>query len=246
MITVELQGGLGNQLFQLAFLDYMSEKTGKLAYINSLESPITVHSNEQYYYTLFKNWKCLYRKEHAEIIQENNKMRFQEFKIPSANVSFLGYFQRWEYVHPIKESFIKKLSFNTAILQKYPNISKKVFIHIRGGDYKGNSFHQVNLTSYYKRCIALFPESEFVVFTNDIPYAKTFGDFPIITENEVDTLFLMSKCAGCICANSSFSWWGAYLNQNRKICLPSKWFLCETMDISGYHFNNSIIVSTNV
>ena len=47
MLTIKLQGGLGNQLFQLAFLDYVSAISGKRIYISDLKSPSTVHSSEQ-------------------------------------------------------------------------------------------------------------------------------------------------------------------------------------------------------
>ena len=84
---------------------------------------------------------------------------------------------------------------------------------------------------------------EFVIFTNDIPYAKNyFKDIPIIQENELDTLYLMSQAKGCICVNSSFSWWGAYLNPNRPIFMPSKWFGNILMDKSGYYFKGVQII----
>jgi hypothetical protein len=83
---------------------------------------------------------------------------------------------------------------------------------------------------------------KFVVFTNDIPYARSlFPTTPIIEESEVDTLLLMSRAKGCICANSSFSWWGAYLNPGRPIYFPSKWFNDPSMDISGFFFEGSYI-----
>jgi len=49
----------------------------------------------------------------------------------------------------------------------------------------------------------------------------------------------MSKAKGCICANSSFSWWGAYLNPNRPIYFPDKWFNDSSMDTSGFYFKGS-------
>ena len=221
MLTIQLQGGLGNQLFQLAFLEYASAVSGKEWYISNVSSPATNHSSENYYETIFKNWKQFFDK--RDITQDE---------------VLLGYFQDYKFTETVKDTFISRLSFNETILEKYPDISKKVFIHIRGGDYKNNSFHDVGLTNYYKKCIEECSGSEFIVFTNDIPYAKQFGDYPIIEENEVDTLFLMSKCSGCICANSSFSWWGAYLNPKRRIFIPSKWvngvFHHETYRVPGW------------
>jgi len=69
--------------------------------------------------------------------------------------------------------------------------------------YKVGKYHNINLTSYYNKCLQLCQNEEFVVFTNDKEYAiKIFGSkFPIINESELDTLYLMSQCKGCICAN---------------------------------------------
>jgi len=68
---------------------------------------------------------------------------------------------------------------------------------------------------------------------NSISYSFVF-------ESEVDSLYLMSQCgAGGICANSSYSWWGAYLNPNRMIVMPSKWYT-DSRYSDGYYFNGVI------
>jgi hypothetical protein len=83
---------------------------------------------------------------------------------------------------------------------------------------------------------------DYVIFTNDIPYTKEyFPDIPIITESEIDCLYLMSKAKSCICANSSFSWWGAYLNPNRPIYMPSKWYNDRSMK-GNYYFKGVNII----
>lgn len=229
MLSVELKGGLGNQLFQLGFLDYISKITGRSIYLNNLQSPYTEHSQTQYYETIFQEWKKFHGPRQSIMVFEPYSQTFQDWKgfilSNPNNIIANGYFQRYEYMDLIREEFISKLKFNTSILEKYPEISKKVFIHIRGGDYKNNGFHELNLKNYYSKCLEMCKDSEFVIFTNDIPYAKNyFKDIPIIEETELDTLYLMSQAKGCICVNSSFSWWGAYLNPNRQIFMPSKWF----------------------
>ena len=57
MFSVKLDGGLGNQLFQLAFLMYISKTSGKSYFIQNLDSPSTVHSREQYFESILKQWK---------------------------------------------------------------------------------------------------------------------------------------------------------------------------------------------
>jgi len=244
MLDVKLKGGLGNQLFQLAFLDYISKKTGKEKYLSSLESPNTGHSNEKYFETIFRNWKPLYKTQSSIEIHENQYLHKQEWPVPTGNVKYDGYFQNFEYTDPIREEFIQNLSFNENILEKYPNIQEKIVIHVRGGDYKNHKFHEQNLTNYYKKCIELCKNEKFIVCTNDIPYAKQLVDIcDFIQENEVDTLYLISKAKGVICANSSFSWWGAYLNPNRPIFMPSNWFNDARINISGYYFKGCKIIN---
>ena len=241
MITVQLQGGLGNQLFQLAFLDWMSKKTGKDAYINSLESPITVHSDEEYFNTIFKNWKSLYKSLNCVSVYEDSFLK-QSWKIPTVNTKYVGYFQNYEYTHPIRDEFIAKLCFDESILQKYPDISKKTAIHIRGGDFVGNAFHEQPLKDYYNKCMQL-SGGKFVVFTNDRKYAcSIIPNCNIIDESEVNSLYLMSKAKGVICANSSFSWWGAYLNPNRPIFMPSKWVNNDSFPHENYRVAGWIVI----
>jgi hypothetical protein len=156
------------------------------------------------------------------------------------NVVLYGYFQNWKY---IPDNFCERLSFDPSVLRKFPIHKKAAFLHIRGGDYKNHWLHDVGLDSYYERAIQMFPKgTHFYVFTNDIEYAKTKSflnsiSYSFVFENEVDSLYLMSQCGmGGVCANSSYSWWGAYLNPNRKIVMPSKWYT-DSRYSDGYYFN---------
>lgn len=246
-VTVYLQGGLGNQLFQLAFLDYVSKRNNIPGKMCSTRSPGTVHSTANYFESIFKNWTEHYTNDQiTSIINEDNLTLDLYY---SSNTMYRGYFQNFEYTDGIRDTFIPKLAFDTSIVSKYPDISTKFFIHVRGGDYlqKGKEVHNIDLSSYYNRCIDLCSNEEFVVFTNDIEYtSRLLGDkFPVIAESEVDTLYLMSQCKGAICANSSFSWWGAYLNPNRPIYMPSKWYNGPSIP-GNYYFNGIAKVEVNV
>jgi len=239
MLTINLQGGLCNQLFQLAFLEYACRLTRKSLVIADINSPKTIHGGSGYYNTIFKHWKQFYKNISLIRISENSKMAYQDWSRVS-NCKLVGYFQRYEY---IPEDFISKLSFDQSVLDRHPDIASKYCIHIRGGDYKGNSFHQLNLTNYYKKCLELCKGNDFVIFTNDVLYAKTvLPGYPIIEENELDSLLLMSKCAGCICPNSTFSWWGSFMNRNRPIYFPGKWWNNPSMDASGLYFPGCNII----
>lgn len=91
-----------------------------------------------------------------------------------------------------------------------------VAIHVRRGDYVKNPFY-VDLTEidYYHEAIKQFPGEEFLVFSDDIEFCKEYFkeyEFEYCEEKDpIEALNLMASCKGVITANSSYSWWGAYL-----------------------------------
>jgi hypothetical protein len=102
-----------------------------------------------------------------------------------------------------------------------------VAIHVRRGDYVGHDFY-VDLmeTPYYEDAMNKFPDADFLVFSDDIEWCK---DQEIFKEcefsegrTEVEDMNLMACCVGHIIANSSFSWWGAYISPStQKVVAPS-------------------------
>lgn len=240
MLTIELAGGLGNQLFQLAALDHIGRRTGRRVVIESAGS--SAHSKENYFESIFRDWKIARPRPSFPFNIKDSGSVFSDWThvlTTPHNCRIHGYFQNWQYVD---ESFKQRLRFDNGILAKYPDIASKVFIHVRGGDYVNHWLHDIKLDEYYARAIAEFPvDTRFVIFTNDVMYASTRPwissiQHIFIQENETNSLLLMRMCAGCICANSSFSWWGAFLNPNRKIVMPDKWFTHPDCYSDGYYF----------
>ncbi len=109
-----------------------------------------------------------------------------------------------------------------------------VGIHVRRGDYVGNSFYcQLWDIDYYEKAIALFPaHKKFLVFSDDLKWCKEkFKDekFQVIEGGtELEDFNMLASCESQICANSSFSIWAAYLNQHwgKTVVAPSneRWF----------------------
>jgi len=240
MLTVEFAGGIGNQLFQLAAVDHIARRTGRAVVIE--RAGTSDHSKENYFDSLFAAWKINPAPPPFPLNIQEPSFDYHDWTSALANphnARIHGYFQNWQYVD---ESFKQRLRFNTNVLSKYPDIGNKVFIHVRGGDYVNHWMHDVKLDNYYTRAIAEFPsDTQFVIFTNDVPYAQSRTwisaiQHTFVHENELDSLLLMSKCVGCICPNSTFSWWGAFLNPSRKIVMPDKWFNDPTNYIEGYYF----------
>jgi len=121
------------------------------------------------------------------------------------------------------EKEIKKL-FGTGIGEPVDMVA----IHVRRGDYVNNPFYvDLMQTDYYDRAMAEFPDADFLIFSDDIQWCKNQSIFNGCEfsedKNEVEDLNLMASCRGHIIANSSFSWWGAYLSPySNKIIAPSK------------------------
>lgn len=252
-LCANLHGGLGNQLFQLAAADHIARREKRVLWFDDLQNKST-HSSVPYMSTIFRDWKYLYRHAFCEPLWVGeDKLSYQskwENLAWKDHAKLYGYFQDWQYVDP---DFVKRLHFDTSCLARYPDIESTVFLHVRGGDYVGNALHHVDLTQYYPRAIALFPENtKFMIFTNDIEYTRSQPwlqhiSYSIVeNESELDSLFLMSQCAGGICANSTFSWWGAYLNPTRTLTLPSKWFVKDEGYLAtGFYFPGSTTVKVD-
>lgn len=162
------------------------------------------------------------------------------------NVSLVGFFQTEKYFKHIEEEIRKDFTFKKEIkdccLKIFNELSLKdpIALHIRRGDYVNNSNrHPVISLDYYKICLSNFDNvREVIIFSDDPSWCKTqelFFDDRFLVSEGTDTyhdLCLMSMCSDFIIANSSFSWWGAWLANRGKVFYPSLWF--------GSELNNDI------
>lgn len=255
-IVPQLMGGLGNWLFQVAAAVKFSqdaEVNYVLAKDRSSQSP---HSPEaDYFSTIFLQFKQREHLRHVGCQQFTEPPNFNHtsnyalsvYNLRDLDIDTLlvGYFQNHLF---IPKTFKYMLTLPTVDSSR---VRETCFIHIRGGDYVNHSFHDLKLAQYYRKCIERVQNEhgvkKFSIFTNDKPYALKQEflkdiDYEFVDASETESLVLMSECRAGICANSSFSWWGAYLNANRPIYMPSKWFNDPTMNISGYYFPGVSVV----
>lgn len=169
------------------------------------------------------------------------------------NVNLHDYFQTEKYFENISDLIHKDYTFKKEIVESCSEIidqlENPIFIHVRRGDYVNQpENHPVCPISYYEKSLELFDKnSSVLVFSDDLEWCReNFTDdrFLISTENIKynhfsDTndgkvksfipyydLCLMSMCTGAIIANSSLSWWGAWLikNPTQPIVAPNPWF----------------------
>lgn len=111
------------------------------------------------------------------------------------------------------------------------NIGKedKVAIHVRRGDYVDNPFYvDLMKTDYYEKAMKEFPEKTFYIFSDDITWCKEQKIFEgcVFSEGhtEIEDFNKMASCTGHIIANSSYSYWAAYISPNGgKVVAPKEW-----------------------
>lgn len=171
------------------------------------------------------------------------------------NVNLHDYFTTEKYFSNIKDIIRKDFTFKDDILEPCKEIldelNNPIFIHIRRGDYIANqNAHPICSLSYYEEALKLFTEdSPVLVFSDDIEWCSEQEFFKndrfMLSEyvekypQTCDTLLgrqralipyydlcMMSLCTGGIIANSTMSWWGAWLIENptKSIAYPSVWF----------------------
>jgi hypothetical protein len=159
-----------------------------------------------------------------------------------------GYFQNEKYFMDYKPDIYRILEnsdITNRLLKMYPALPNSYFIHVRRGDYVGHPLYKMDSDFYYRGAIFYIldkdPGAQFFIVSDDIEYCKTYDIFSLIKATFVEslgpiyTLYLMSLCSkGGICANSSFSWWGSYLNksEDKTVIMPKQWInLSKPIDV---------------
>ncbi|MDW5416970.1 alpha-1,2-fucosyltransferase [Iodobacter sp. CM08] len=176
-----------------------------------------------------------------------------------------GYFQSENFFQDFKNEIKEKFKWDDQIkpeclsFLKLINSSNSVSIHIRRGDYldpKVAKFHGVLGFSYYKKAIELIEGNvdnpNFFVFSDDLDWARELfssydGFFFVDSNSGRDShldMFLMSQCKHNIIANSSFSWWGAWLAETNEqmVIAPRHWIASNRFSVSNIYPNNWTII----
>lgn len=233
MIVIKLKGGLGNQMFQYAFGRRLSLKRKEILKLDKTLLQWSIR--QKIIGTAIREY---------ELGEFNIKAESTKNK---SNSYLEGFWQSEEYFKDIRRILLKDFTLKkeTQNFLKFKRLVAKtnsVSIHFRRGDYVKRTvtkkYHGTLNLDYYCKAVELIRKKIktplFFVFSDDSLWAKnnfrikqpiTFisGSYKLTNPEE---LILMSLCKHNIIANSSFSWWGAWLNRNRhKIVLaPKRWF----------------------
>jgi hypothetical protein len=262
MITVDIMGGLGNQLFQIMTV---------IAYSKKYNNPFVIERKSHSPSCTFRNvyWNNFLSKLEKYLV--NCPINFPVYQEPTYeyrelpnisnkdNIKLTGYFQSYKYFDTYKDDILKEIGYDNIkddLKNKLGNVVKPhemISLHFRMGDiirvHKDNNIiipldYYINAIKHIETRVSqntpikllYFCEAEdndYVLSNYIIPLRNMFSNTFYYKANDTledwEQLVLMSLCEHHILANSTFSWWGAYLatnndNKNNKIiCYPDKW-----------------------
>ena len=263
-ISIILQGGLGNQLFQIGAATAYCEKYNKKIIISKDKISENPHQSLNKIINnlniLFPDIKIIDKLDNVNYImifdKENDVFTYNDnislnIGLINNNILIQGYFINNKYLPKLFKCNIIPSNSNL----KFNDFDNTFFIHIRLGDYLKGTLYNMKLNNYYNYCINNITKSninaKFIICTNE--YGSNLdnyiNNFPknieyIIqdkNDDELDTLFIMSSCKGGICSNSTLSWMGSYFQKNKNkeyIYMPYPWINF----INGFNYKNTIDV----
>lgn len=258
MKIVKIKGGLGNQLFQYAFLKYLEKIT---------KGDVLADKNVYQNY-LIRNFELDKIDKNLKYTPEKKELKFGSFlyKISVLLKSLLskgyyservsvyknilncnyydGYWQDLIYIKEVEDE-LKEIFKNNLFFNKKNEIQgESVAVGFRRGDYlskKNKKIYEECPLFYYKEAVTLIKEKiknpVFYIFSDDIKSIK--GEIKDLLEGEsyfyvnedkrltpLEELVIMSKCNNAVIPNSTFSWWGAWLieNKNKIVIFPQYWY----------------------
>jgi hypothetical protein len=246
-------GRLGNQLFQCGLLFSIQNKTGQPFYLTR------GNGNSQQFWNCFDVDHIPSTGEH--LIRKNYGCPYEfysEIYDQKLGTIYDGYFQNLSYYTDCKNKYIDFLKFKSEhkeyAIQRIEQLKKYnvpiVSVHIRRGDYLIAEHTWGNLTksNYYNDIFnKLGSENVYLIFSDDLQWCRenlkniNLKNIEFIDTDEYKCLCMMSMCDINIIGNSTFSWWGAFLNKNSIVYAPDKW--TGILDKSTCKFQQNYIFS---
>lgn len=269
MIVVKAMGGLGNQLFQYACGRALALRRGTELRIWRAPDAPEKHTDQPHRpFRLFDFSVQTQFASDADLSELHytayeNPFTFLPavFSAPD-NIALEGFWQSEKYFDDAKDNIRRELQFKDE--QHMPRARARVdqlrksehapvvAIHVRRGDYvlarTQGLFHNLS-PHWYHSCMSRFPANVvFLIFSDDIAWCQANLQGPRMhyanDTDDLDDLALMRACDGYIMANSSFSWWGAWLsdNPNAPVIAPSpEYWFGELLMRQGLHDASHIL-----
>lgn len=276
MFVVRLWGGIGNQLFQYAFGEYVrdkfnvdiyydicsfgnSDKLRNLELKSLTKEGLPIARVSKFFHSRYKGivgkiLKCFYmiNPKHVFVTEDKwEKLKHESFSF-NKDYYFQGYWQDANFASFLLKNDILSIDLKTLPVELscvYNEIcftENSVSLHVRRGDYfdkKNVGIYGVCTKSYFERALNSIDKNiskKVFVFSDDIKWVMENILLPkntiLVPNYDVPQfwyIYLMSLCKYNILSNSTFSWWGAYLNKNhdKKVIGPSKWLLNSSQSL---------------
>ena len=249
IVSVNLMGGLGNQLFQIAAAYAYARKTNKQLQLLH----ITTNGNRPVY------WNSILQKMHSYLVSslvnfpihwnEDLPTMYKEIPEFSENVYLHGYLQSSKYFYndalkdEIKDLFRPSAELMKEVSNKYQyvldNKDRVVVVHARRTDYLENTrminIHGPLTPDYYEIAIEKMKRvverpiwvlsSDDNEFWKEVSIVQTLSDVVIVNEcSDIHAFALLQQFEHYIISNSTFIWWCTWLSPAKKVIAPSRWF----------------------
>lgn len=242
MIVIKLLGGLGNQLFAWAYGQALQSRGYEVAF--NRDALVEGTHRE---YSLGEYFDLPNHPVTDRIVTEKSMMFDPAYLDPPDGSTIVGYFQTEKYFKSLADQIRYGFNFHwmkkrlTGVAAEISNqiyLSNSIFMHVRRQDYVGlQHYHGLPTIEYYRNALQEIRTRHYGVkaflFTDD--YWWCVENFPsdiqiVVGTNKYEDLRLMAGCKHAILANSSFSWWSAWLGDNqlgRTVVAPKRWFSAD-------------------
>lgn len=250
IVSVSLKGGLGNQMFQIATACAYAKRTGaELRLLRKKPQPDSRPA--MYWDSVLSKWNAHIVDTLPSLPVLCEKVATQCMQLPSLPETGLyleGYWQSAKYFQGAEDVIRQKMSASPeqvgAVQKKWGWIleakDRVVLVHARRTDYiPAAAFHGPLTANYYKQAsekMLEYVENPIFLLVSDdpqfwseirsaVPAFQKYDTIQLQTPNDVETLTLLQQLQYFIIANSSFSWWGAWLaGSDARVIAPTKWF----------------------
>lgn len=234
MVTCNISDGLANNLFQIGAALSLAHREG-------VEARFATHDWK--YASIFDKPLPQLRPE-DEVGETYQETHFHYADLPYwAGINLRGYYQSEKYLNAdtVRSAFVPSADIRQHLMSEIDrlridlHVTHPVAVHVRRGDYlQLSQYHPVLPVEYYNEAMDHFPDRSFVVFSDDPEWCAQaikgiWQDRRMVlfhSPHDFIDLYLMSQCEDFIIANSTYSWWGAWLNPNpnKTVIAPKQWF----------------------
>jgi hypothetical protein len=246
---MKLQGGMSNQIFQWAYGKFLSIKHNTPVFLdptyyekqkNGIRRKISLNKFPNISYDMMPGNKNIFswtnENGKKKIVEVGDNFFYKELNYREDSHYYMsGYWQSEKYFKSIETLIRENLKPSVNIVEKLRNkypMDLSLSMHIRRTDYAAyGDQYPIQGVEYYKKAVDLIGDyKNLLVFSDDMNWCKENLKFDnmIFVENndDIEDMWLMSFCENNIMANSTFSWWGSWLNNNtiKKVIAPTVWF----------------------